>query len=63
MTKTTTNPDGTVTVEVVAGDMEAALAAAPWASREWAARQVEAAMTGRALVEARHRLRAALSGL
>lgn len=63
MTKTTTNPDGTVTVEVVAGDMEAALAAAPWANREWVARQVEAAMTGRALIEARRRLRAALSGL
>lgn len=63
MTKTTTNPDGTVTVEVVAGDMEAALAAAPWAAREWAAAQVEAAMTGRALIEARRRLRAALAGL
>lgn len=63
MTKTTTNPDGTVTVEVVAGDMEAALDAAPWAAREWAAAQVEAAMTGRALIEARRRLRAALAGL
>jgi len=63
MTKTTTNPDGTVAIETVAGDMEAGLAAAPWAAREWVAAQAEAAMTGRALIEARRRLRAALSGL
>ena len=63
MTKTTTNPDGTVAVEVVAGDMEAALTAAPWAAREWVAARAEAAMTGRALIEARRRMRAALAGL
>jgi len=63
MIKTTTNPDGTVAVEVVAGDMVAALDASPWAAREWLAAQAEAAMTGRALIEARRRLRAALAGL
>jgi len=63
MTKTTTNPDGTVAVETVAGDMGAGLAAAPWATREWVAARAEAAMTGRMLIEARRRMRAALAGL
>lgn len=63
MTRTTTNPDGTVTVETLAGDMEAGLAAAPWANCEWLARQAEAAMTGRTLIESRRRLRSALAGL
>lgn len=63
MTKTTTNPDGTVAVETVAGDMGAALSAAPWAAREWAAARAEAAMNGRSLIAARRRLRAALAGL
>lgn len=63
MTRATTNPDGTVEVDTVAGDMEAGLAAAPWAAREWVAARAEAAMTGRALIEARRRMRAALAGL